>query len=135
VLIWKRFSPIVAQSWKSWRGRVLTSEAHYFSEFRRACLINNESHITRTFWVWIDCRYSGTQTSTLKMAGIRNYDANMFNYFRKLEKQHYGEQKEEKTLIDSREFYRRVKQLRKFTKTRPLRNPKPVFVCLNPGRD
>jgi hypothetical protein len=96
VLIWKRFSPVFAQSWKSWRGRVRTSEAHYFSEFRRACLINNESDITRTFWVWIDSRYPGTQTSTLNIVDIRNYDANMFNYFGKHEKQHYGEQKKNK---------------------------------------
>ncbi len=132
--MWKRFSSVLFQSWKNWRASARVSEAHYFAEFRRACLSNNLPDITRTFWRWIDCRYSGTQIPVLKIQDMREMDADISNYFTRLEQQHYGRKKEQQMKMDGREFYGRVKQLRKTIKTRPLTNPYPDFAHLNPGR-
>ncbi len=132
--MWKRFSSVLFQSWKNWRASARVSEAHYFAEFRRACLSNNLPDITRTFWRWIDCQYSGTQIPVLKIEDMREIDADISNYFTSLEQQHYGRKKEQQVQMNGREFYRRVKQLRKLIKTRPLMNPDPDFVHLNPGR-
>jgi hypothetical protein len=132
--MFKRFLPTLIQLWKNWRKRAHASESRYFVEFRRACLSNNKSEITRTFWRWIDSRYSGTQVQTLEMAGMRNTNADMYDYFKLLEKQYYGDRKEQQKQIDGHELFRRVKDLRKAINNRALMNPKPDYSRLNPVR-